>query len=771
MSVFEPNVVLSKIEYDVVGKRPIRHDGVDKVTGRAKYGADINMAGLLHGKILRSPHAHARIKSINTKKAELLPGVYAVAISSDFPYVSDKVVDIGEGELRNIGFLSANCLARDKVLYKGHAVAAVAASSPHIADAAVKLIEVDYEVLKPVLTAEDAMKEGAPILHDLLMTTTEAQGPGGTVDSKEITNTNVGKSFEFRIGDIQEGFSKADIVIEESFSTVPVHQGYIEPHSATAYWDPSGRVTIWSSSQGQFTVRDQTAKVLDLPVSSIKAIPLEIGGGFGGKLVVYLEPVAVILSKKSGRPVKITMSRSEVFSGSGPTCAGNVWVKMGATTEGKFVAAEAKVVFGAGAFPGSPVAGAARCMFSPYNIPNGKVEAFDVVTNMPKVTAYRAPGAPIGAYAVEQVVDMIARRIEMDPIEIRKINASHEGTQQITGPSFGPVGFLETLDAAESHPHYQSKLDGPFCGRGIASGFWGNNGGPSSAIASVHSDGKISLIEGSPDIGGTRTVAAMHVAEVLGIPVENINPSVGDTDSIGYTSQTGGSSVAYKTGWSSYEAAQDVKKKMIERAAIMWGINTEQVTYDKGILYHSSDPELKMTFNEVAEKMLSTGGSVVGNASTNHRRHAPAFATHICDVEVDPDTGKVTILRYTTIQDVGKAIHPSYVEGQLQGGAAQGIGWALNEEYFVNPDGEMVNGTFLDYRMPISLDLPFMDTVIVEVPHDGHPYGVRGVAECALVPPLAAVANAVADAIDSRLTSLPMNPGAILDAISSNGSA
>ena len=767
---YKPNIVLSNQEYNVVGTRPIRHDGLDKVTGRARYGADINLPGLLYGKILRSPHAHARIKSIDTSKAEALPGVKAVVTYKDFVQISDKAADVGEGEIRNIGFMSRNCMAHEKALYKGHAIAAVAAASQHVAEEAAALISVEYEVLPPVLRAKDAMKDDAPLLHEGLVTVAEAQGAGGTSDDG-TGGSNVCKHFEHRLGDIEKGFQEADVIVEREFSTEAVHQGYIEPHTATALWDDDGNITVWSSSQGQFAMREQTAKLVGVPISKVKCIPMEIGGGFGGKTITYVEPVAAALSRKSKQPVKVTMSRIEVFEGTGPTSGTNIWVKMGATKDGRITAAETKLVYEAGAFPGSPVGGGARCMFAPYDIPNGYIDAMDVVVNKPKVAAYRAPGAPAAAFAVEQVVDDICEQIGMDPLEFRLLNASKEGTRQIVGPVFGSIGNVETLEATRDHPHYSSPLEGPYKGRGVASGFWGNGGGPASAIASVNPDGTVSLVEGSPDIGGTRVVVAMQLAEVLGIPVEDVKPSVGDTDSIGFTSPTGGSSVAYKTGLACYEAAQDIKRQMMQRAATVWETSVDNVEYQDGALSHRDDPNLRISFKDMAERLNNNGGPIVGRATVNDRRNGNAFATHIVDVEVDPETGKVDILRYTAVQDCGKAIHPSYVEGQIQGGAVQGIGWALNEEYFFNENGQMMNSSFLDYRMPTSLDLPMIDTVIVEVPHGGHPFAIRGVAELPLVPPMAAIANAVQDAIGVRMTQLPMSPGRILEALEEKNGA
>ena len=763
---YEPNMILSNQEFDVVGTRPIRPDGLDKVTGRARYSADIHLPGMLHGKTLRSPHAHARIRSIDCFKALELPGVKAVVTAADMPEVSAEFTDQEEGAMVNYGFYGRNVIAREKALYKGHVVAAVAATDPSVAEQALDLIEVDYEVLPPVLNAEDAMKDDAPILHERLLTMHSATfRAGGWGDADR--QTNVANRFEFQIGDVQAGFEQADVIVEREFRTESVHQGYIEPHAATAHWDSDGYVTVWCSTQGHFGVRDHTSAILGLPVSRVKIIPMEIGGGFGGKgqSGVYLEPLAAKLSQKSGQPVKIVMSRYEVFVGTGPTSGTIINVRMGATREGKIVAAEAHLTYEAGAFPGSPVASGCRTMFAPYNIPNALVEGVDVLVNRQKSAAYRAPGSPAAAFAAEQVIDELSRELGMDTIEFRLLNTSEEGTRQVAGPRFLRIGNRELLEAAREHPHIQTPLEGKLRGRGIAAGAWFNGSGPASAVASVNPDGTVSLVEGSPDIGGSRAAMAMHVAEVLGIPVTDVRPAIVDTDSIGYSSGAGGSGVTFKMGRACYEAAQDAKRQLIERAARIWDVSPDDVEYDAATLRHKQDTELSVSFADLASRLNGTGGPIVGRATVNPGGVGNAFGLHIVDVEVDAETGKVEILRYTAIQDAGKAIHPSYVEGQIQGGAVQGIGWALNEEYYFSDDGTMENSTFLDYRMPTSLDLPMIDTVIVEVANPGHPYGVRGVGEVSIVPPMGAVANAIYDATGVRMTELPMSPGAVVKAL------
>ena len=745
------NIVLSNTEYKVVGTRPIRHDGTDKVTGRAKYGADFSASDLLHGKVLRSPHAHAKIKSIDVSKALAYPGVKAMITGQDMP------ISKMESPGRTAKFASDNVMAREKALYKGHPVAAVAAVNAHVADSAALLINVEYEVLPPLMTVQQAMKDGAKPVHDDV-TTTEL---GERTDKV----SNVATHLRFEQGDTDKGFAEADIIVEREFTTATVHQGYIEPQNAAALWNADGNVTIWTSTQGSFSAREALAGVLDLPVSKIKVVPMEIGGGFGGKIPIYLEPLAALLSQKTGQPVKLIMSRDEVFESTGPTSGTHIKVKMGATKEGKLVAADAYLAYEAGAYPGSMVGAGAQCVFAPYDIENMKVDGYDVVVNKPKTAAYRAPAAPNAAFAGEAVIDEIARKLGMDPIEFRLLNASKEGTRRVDGPVFPRVGNVECLEASRDTAQYKSKLEGPNRGRGVASGFWFNIGLQSSCSIGVNDDGTITLVEGSTDIGGTRASIAMQAAEVLGIAAEDVHPSVGDTDSVGYTFLTGGSRVTFATGWAAHDCAQDIKQKMIERAATIWDVSADDVELEDGEFRHKSDPDLKMTFKELAGQLNGSGGPISSQVSVDPKGAGGAFSTHIVDVEVDPETGKVTILDYTAIQDAGKAIHPSYVEGQMQGGVVQGIGWALNEEYFFNEDGQMANSSFLDYRMPTSLDLPMINTVIVEVANPGHPYGVRGVGEIPIVPPMAAIANAIHDAIGVRMNVLPMSPGAVLEAI------
>jgi CO/xanthine dehydrogenase Mo-binding subunit len=741
--------------YKVIGTRPVRHDGVDKVTGRAEYGADVQLTGLLFGATVRSPLAHARIVLIDVSQALALPGVRAVVTCDDFPDPKHHIEDLGEGAV-DIAHLSRNVMAREKALYRGHVVAAVAADDIHIAEEAARLIKVEYEPLPPVLWVLDAMKDDAPILLPDLRT----QSIAGAKGDKP---TNIARHFRYEKGNVAEGFAQAKVIIERTFDTATVHQGYIEPHNATALWNADGHVTVWTSTQGAFAAREQLGNLLKLPISKIKVVPMEIGGGFGGKIAVYLEPQAAVLSRKTGRPVKLVMDRTSVFEATGPTPASHIRLKIGADAEGRITAAEAWLAYEAGAFPGSPVNPGCMCVFACYDVPNGRVDGYDVVVNKPRTNAYRAPGATNAAMATETVIDEICHELQIDPLEFRAKNAAREGTRRVDGPVFARIGMAETVEAIRQSDHWNTKLVGPHRGRGVASGFWFNAGLQSSATATVSADGRVALVEGSTDIGGSRTGIAMQLAETLGISAEDVTPTVGDTDAIGYTDVTGGSRVTYATGWAAYEAGQDIRRQLIQRAALLWDVDPARVTYEDGCLHGPGDK--RITFRELAAKLAKTGGPVSGRGTSTHNKPGGAFATHLVDVEVDPDTGKVTILRYTAAQDVGTAIHPSYVEGQVQGGVVQGIGWALNEEYVYDADGRMRNASFLDYRMPTCFDVPMIEPILIEVPNPDHPFGVRGVGEVPIVPPPAAIANAIHQAIGARLHQLPMSPPRVLHEI------
>ena len=743
-------------DFKYIGQRPLRPDGIEKVTGKALYGADINLPGTIHGKILRSPHAHARILSIDTDKAKRLPGVHAVITSKDLIKKYDQLYKDLEGTLSSLRYLSNNVLAEDKVLYVGHAVAAVAANSPYVALEALSLVKVEYEVLSAVTDVQSSMDNDAPILLKNPIT--------GSPRDDKFKNTNIVGRCEFSSGDVQLGFSQAAVVVETEYKMNTVHQGYIEPQSATASWSKDDRqLKIWCSNQGHFSVRHEVSAILEIPVSQIKVIPMEIGGGFGGKITAHIEPVAALLSRKSGKPVKISLDRSEVLQSTGPTSGGIVKAKIGATKEGKFTAVTCDIYLEAGAYPGSFIENACNTAFAPYELPNLHITGYDIVTNKPKTGAYRAPGTPNSALAVETAVDEISRKLKIDPVDLRLKNAADKGTRKADGTIYPHIGMIQTAQSVLEHRHYSESLPKASSksfkvGRGIAFGYSGNINGAATIVAHVVSGGTVSLIMGSVDIGGTRISIAQQFAEVLGINPDLVNPTVADTDSIGYTSASAGSSASHKSGWAAYECALDIKDQLEARVSKIWDVPKKTVVFENGHAKSTANSELTMPFKELSSLLDDTGGPITGRGNVTAAGCAGSFSANIVDLEIDMETGKVNILRYTAFQDAGTAIHPSYVEGQIQGGTVQGIGWALHEEYVFNEQGEMTNPSLLDYRMPTSWDVPMIDAQIVESYNPGHPYGARGVGEASIVPPLPAISNAINDAIDCRIPLLPMSP-------------
>ena len=745
------DAVHEEAAYRYVGSRPVRPDGVEKVTGKANYGADEYLPGMIHGVVIRSPHAHARVRSIDASAALAMDGVFAVITAADFP--SREGISVGRKRFFE------NIIASDKVLYNGQPVAALAAKSRAIAESAARSVQVEYEVLDAVLDMQAAEKDDAPLLHEDMFT----QG----VEPRPEKPSNIASVTRITKGDVEAGFAAADVVIERSFVTPMVHQGYIEPHACVADFQQNGRATVWCSSQGHFGIRDMTALALGMDTGDIRVVAQEIGGGFGGKTVVYLEPLALKLSELSGRPVKMVMRREDVFRGTGPASGTFNRVKIGAKRDGTFVAMYADLLYEAGAFPGSPLGAGAMCIFAPYDVEHVLIEGREVVVNKPRVAAYRAPGAPQSMFAGESVIDELAQELGMDPIDLRLKNAARQGTHAAYGPRFKEIGLVACLEAAKAHPNYARVLK-ENQGRGVACGFWFNAGNNSSAEVHIAESGMVQIVEGSPDIGGSRASMAIMAAETLDIPYERIRVRVGDTDSTGFCDTTGGSRTTFATGMAVINACEEIVVRLKERAAITWGIDVDQVEWVDGearpLPGVNADLE-PLPLAKLARKFPQTGGPISARASLNAQGPGPSFSVNLCDVEVDPETGRTTVLSFTAIQDAGKAIHPDYVEGQMQGGAAQGIGWALNEEYVYDAEGNQENPGFLDYRIPVASDLPMIDTQIVEVANTTHPYGVRGVGETPIVAPLAAVGNAVSRAIQTRVTELPLAPARLLEVI------
>lgn len=738
-------------DFKSVGTRPLRPDGVDKVTGRARYGADFNMPGQLVGRILRSPHAHAVIKKIDISKAEKLKGVKAVITAADLPDLTD-----GDAEMFHI---LDNCMARQKALYDGHAVAAVAAIDARTAREALKRIKVTYKVLPHVTDVDEAVKPDAPLVHDNIYT----RG----VEPQPETPSNITHRGVYGHGDVEQGFEEADIVVERTYRTEQAHQGYIEPHACVASVNADGTAELWVCTQGHFVYRQHCADLLGIDVSKLRVTSSEIGGGFGGKTHVWTEPVALALSRKAGRPVKLVMTRDEVFRASGPASATSIDVKIGANKDGTITGAQAILRYSCGPYHGMWAELGAMTAFACYDLSNVQTIGYEVLVNRPKTAAYRAPSAPMAAFAVESAIDELAGKLGHDPVEFRIRNAAREGSRSSYGPVYGPIGIGPTLEAVRNHPHMRAPL-GANQGRGMACGFWFNFGGQTCTDLNIGADGTVTLAVGTVDVGGSRASLSLVAAEELGIPYDQIKAVVADTSTLGYNDMTDGSRGTFSSSLATISAARNAIASMKQRAAAMWDIPIENVVWEDGHARaigekHGNLPPLSI--KDIAAAAAKTGGPIAGHSELVADGAGVSFATHICDIEVDPETGATRVLRYTVVQDAGKAVHPAYVEGQYQGGAAQGIGWALNEEYIYGADGRLQNPGFLDYRIPVCSDLPMIDTEILEIPNPNHPYGVRGVGETSIVPPLAAIANAVSNAVGVRMTHIPMSPPRILAAL------
>jgi CO/xanthine dehydrogenase Mo-binding subunit len=508
-------------------------------------------------------------------------------------------------------------------------------------------------------------------------------------------------------------------------------------------------------------VAQYTAALTGIDVGKVKVTASEIGGGFGGKTTVYLEPVAVVLAQKAGRPVKMIMDRGDVFRVTGPAPGAQTRVKLGAMRDGQLVAAEVECVMDTGAYNGNPAGIPAFMATACYKLTNARSTGRAVYTNKPKIHAYRAPSVPQVTLGVELAMTELAAELEMDPLAFRLKNAVEEGDANMMGAPYNRIGLRECLEVASAHAHYKAPVaEGE--GRGVAAGYWINAGLQSSATLNVLSDGHLSILTGSPDIGGSRASMALMAAEVLGIPFDHIHPQIAATDAVGHCDVTGGSRTTLATGQAVIQAAEQCVAEMCRRAAAEWEVEAGVVTWSQGAAHYG---EHSLTFEALARRAGTMGGPLTFSSSLTASSAAPSFGVHICDAKVDQETGRTTITRYTVIQDAGKAIHPAYVEGQMQGGAAQGIGWALNEEYLYDENGALENPGFLDYRIPVASDLPFIDTVIVEVPNPLHPFGVKGVGEVPIVPPMPAVAEAVYRSAGVRMRDMPLNPPKIVAAL------
>lgn len=743
----------------VVGKRLPRVDARERVTGKAVYPADFKLPGLVHAKLLRSPHAHARIRSIDTSRARALKGVLAVITAEDFPELPIGSTIPFSDTGYDVWMVAEMNMARRKACWVGHPVAAVAAVDVHVAQEALKLIDVDYEVLPPVVGIADAMAPDAPVVHAHVLTKNVEPAPRGP--------SNICSRTVFGRGDTAAAISGSAAVAEIKTEIDTAHQGYLEPQVVVAQVDPNGFATVWASTQGQFTAELLISRILDLPQSKMKVIPLELGGAFGGKIAIHGEAAVVRLSQICGRPVKLVLTREEVLQGgSGPGSAALIDFRVACDADGKLTAIEGTFHFDAGGLPGNNPALPMQASAALYQTPNLKLEGFDVVTTKPKTEAYRAPGGIQAMFAVEQAMDMLCQKLDMDPLEFRKKNASVTGSLMPIGTPFPSIGLTTILDEVGKHPCWTDPLPaGRFPrGRGLALGYWRGTSMTSAGHIIIAGDGRPMVTMGPVDISGTRTTMAQVVAEEFGLGIDDVFIAMGDTKSVGYSDVAAGSRVARTTTAAMVQASQDALAQLRKRAAEKLQAQPDDLDYASGVFRTRKPGGAAIS---LAELMQSTAGegAVIGRGVSTRLPLGVEIGAHVCDVEVDTATGQVTVLRYTAFQDVGLALNPTAIEGQMQGSVVQGIGWALTEGFDYGVDGRLRNASLLDYRIPTSLDVPPIDCVIIETPVPDVPYGVRGVAEMPIVAVGGAVANAVARAIGVRVTEMPMTPERILRAL------
>jgi xanthine dehydrogenase molybdenum-binding subunit len=742
--------------YSIIGQRMSRVDALAKVTGQALFSGDVSLPDMLHGKVLWSSCAHARIRRLDVTKAQALKGVLGVITSADVP---------DQNEATHPHPMTC-CLAHKTVIFAGQPVAAVAAVNPHIAEEALGLIEVEYEELPAVIDVLEAMKPDAPLVN-----------PGArarNLPRKCTQSRNIFFYLETVHGNVEAGFREADVILENTYRSQTVHQGFLEPRAAVAGVAPDGKITVWTDSQGIFEARELIARYLKLPLNQVKVIPVEVGGAFGGKSYQVVSILCALLARKTGCPVRIVTTREETFKTARPTPAMAATVKIGANRQGLITALTAKMIYDFGALHGmgglEEIPHGYFAGLSPYRIPNYQSECYSVHTHKIPSGPYRAPASAQTAFAIESQIDLVARALNMDPLEFRLKNIASQGDILPEGSPLANVGFKPALEKMQSFLRDRGEIKGKNRGRGVACGYWAPGCGVAGLKIQLNPDGGVIVITGAQDLTGTRTTLAQMVAEELGLPFANVTVTSGDTETALYSFQTVGSMITRTLANAVTRACQDIKDQLCRRGAQLLGVRPSAVAFNRGYVRVKRTPHKSISlFDLVKPTMTMFGGSqIIGHGASEGGPPSPVLAVDAVDVEVDKETGKVKVLSWAAAQDVGLAMNPSLVEGQIQGAVTQGIGWALNECYIFR-QGVMQNATFLDYRMPTAMDVPPIDILLVEDEFKGSPYGVRGVGEPPIVPSLAALANAVQSAVGVRLTELPMTPEAVYQALQAQG--
>jgi CO/xanthine dehydrogenase Mo-binding subunit len=753
--------------YEHIGRPTRLQDGRAKVMGTIRYATDLELPGMLYVRLVGSPYAHARLEAVDTSAAEAVPGVVAVLTAADMPNVAPS----GRAQL---------LLARDRVIFAGQPVALVAAESEAAAAEAAEQVIATYEPLPAAVTLDQALAPGAPLVwpDGVPAESSEAgaHGAGDDGDDEEDEAGNVsGRSHHHR-GDVDEGFAEADLIVERTFTTSAVHQNYLEPHATVVQPDPAGPgVTVWTSTQGPFYVRETVASVLDVPEADVRVVATPVGGGFGGKFTLY-EPLLALAARRLRRPVRLVLSRMEELQAGTPAPAGRLHVKLGCRQDGTFTALAADLVFEAGCYPGFHGI-AALLLSSFYPVPNLDVRYTEVLTFKPSVGAYRAPGAPQATFALESVVDEAARRLDMDPFELRLKNAAEKGAPMGNQRAWPTIGMKETLLALRDHPAWRDREQARAAGRGIgvAVGGWPGGTEPAAAACSLQRDGSLHIHVGSVDLTGTTTGFTLLAAEAFGLEPERIRVITGDTANAPFAGAAGGSKITYTVGPAVLQAAQEARRQVLEIASDEFEADPADLEIVDGKVQVRGVPGKAISLADIAGKTMQFGGKyapVWGHGRHAVKAQAPGFCAQLAELFVDAETGEVTVHRLVLAQDVGRAINPPAIEGQMTGGAVQGLGWALYEGLHHDADGQLVTGSWMEYAVARAAQAaPSLETVLVEVPSEQGPLGARGVGEPPGVAMAAAVANAIADATGARLVDLPITAPAMVAALAAAGSA
>lgn len=740
--------------FTYVGKGVTRLEGADKVTGKRVYTADVQLPRMLHAKILRSPFAHALIKSMDTSKAKAYPGVAAVLTGRDIPGARDDT-----------GTRSEATLAVDEVLYYGQPLAAVLAEEPHIAEEALELIQVEYEPLTPVINPVEAVKDGSPLARRHLGEVDRSEEqihhaetiPEGERDLR--AGTNISQRVVYTRGDVEKGFAESAVIVEHTWKASMSHQGYIEPHAAVVDCNANGDYTVWSSTQGLFGQREQLSRLLGVSENTITFESVEMGGGFGGKNQAFTPALCAVLARAVQRPVKYVLSRSDDLKAANPSPQAIIELKTGATKEGKVVAIKARVIVDCGAYPGGPITSVCNSVGGFYDVPNYDIEGLEVMTNKVSVGALRAPGQPHGAFAIESQMDMMAEKLAIDPLEFRIMNAAVDQTVPPAGRPWGPMYYKQLLERIRETDMWKSRDKlGPNQGIGVAGGGRLSGANRGNAMVAINRDGTASVLVGQHDITGIHTSYAQIAAEELSLPIDKIRVHGGSTRSAPYAPNSAGSTALRSTGRAVQVAAQDARTKLLILAASTLECAAQDLEIVDSTIRVKGSPDRSISIQAITAQTSGQAPhpSIIGHGNTGPGARIPTFTAAAVKVEVDPDTGLVTILDAVCIEDVGQAINPVLVEGQIQGGLVQALGMGITEEMVWDDNGILRNPNLLDYRMLTALDLPRVEAVLMNFGEKlNELYGAKGVGEPSIIAGAAALANAVYNAVGARVDQIP----------------